>query len=174
MATIPTAYTWTIGELVTSTKINTYLRDAVSFLLDPPSARLSHSTTQSITTGTDTGMSLNTEAADADGGHSTSSNTSRYAPQTAGVWDLNAAVPFAANATGKREAAFRVNGTTTHHAAAIPAAVASRMCLNLSGKIPLTVGDYVEVVVFQDSGGNLNLDNTFRGGQRLDAYWRSP
>src|SRR5919197_2582011 len=171
MATVPTAYTWSVGELMTAAKMNSYLRDLASFLLSRPYASLTHNTTQSITNVTDTPVNFNTELADTDGGHSTSTNTSRYTAQTAGLWDVSACVPWEINGTGKREAYLKVNNTTYYGSDTATAAASSRVSAAPAALIPVSVGDYIEVQVYQNSGGALNIDNTFRGGQKLDLIW---
>lgn len=171
MATIPTAYTWTVGELLTSVKLNAYLRDAVTFLLARPFATLVNPATQSITTATDTALTWSTEVADTDGGHSTVTNTSRYTVQTAGHWTFTANVPWASNATGRREVWFRTNGTFVFSTVNMSAGASLQHGQSITEKIFMLVGDYVEAVVHQTSGGNLNVDNAFRGGQRFHAIW---
>jgi hypothetical protein len=171
MATIPTAYTWTVGELVTASKMNSFLRDAVSFLLARPSARLTHSTTQSIPDSVNTAVTFNTEGSDTDNGHSTVTNASRYTVQTAGTWSIDTCSPWVANATGKRELFIRSNGASDFASSAIVASASVRHALQVSDKIALSVGDYVEAVVWQSSGVALNLDNTFHGGQRMALIW---
>lgn len=171
MATVPTAYTWTVGELVSASKLNSYLRDVISFYLNRPSAILTHSLTQSISDSTFTAVAFNTEVADTDGGHSTTTNTTRYVVQTAGTWRITANVPWATNAAGKRELFIRVNGATDWSSSAITAGSNVSLGMSVTDNIPLNVGDYVEAVVWQSSGAALNVTNAFHGGQRLHAMW---
>jgi hypothetical protein len=170
MATIPSAYTWTVGELVTAAKMNAYLRDAVNFLLSPPYATLTHSTTQSFTTGTAAAVLFNSEVADTDNGHSTSSNTSRYTAQTAGMWKLDASTPWTSNGTGTRALSARTNGSTDNNATSM-AAAAGTTAVPVSDRLNMSVGDYVEVVALQSSGGNLTIVNSAYGGQRMSLKW---
>lgn len=171
MATIPTAYTWTVGELLTSAKLNTYLRDAVSFLLSRPTVRLTHTTTQAITTSAATALNFNTEDEDTDSMHSTTTNISRATVQTAGVWAFTAAAPWDANTTGKRECYLRVNGTTIYGGSSFSAGLTIAHSHSVSIRFRANVADFVEAVVLQTSGGNLNIDPTFHGGQRLTGIW---
>lgn len=171
MATIPTAYTWTVGELVTAAKFNQYLRDAISFLLNKPHARLRHSTTQSIVATTGTPVLFNTEDADDDNGHSTVTNTSRYTAQTAGTWKVMATTPWVANGTSKRELYLRKNNLTNYAGTSIDANQAVSHSLSTAGLVDLSVSDYVESWVWQGTAGPLNVTNAFQGGQRMDLIW---
>lgn len=171
MATIPTAYTWTVGEQVTAAKMNAYLRDAVSFLLARPYVRLLHGATQTIATGTATALDFTTEADDADGMHSTTTNPHLVTVQTAGVWTFTVAAPWAANGAGKRECWIRRNGVSIFAADAKNASAAINHAHSVTASFRCSVGDTVEAVVQQTSGGNLNIDNTVLGGQRLTGLW---
>lgn len=171
MATIPTAYTWTVGELVTAAKMNAYLRDLATFLLNRPYAQLTHNTTQSIPDSTMTPVSLNTETSDSDSGHSTSTNNSRYTAATAGVWTVHGTGPWVANTNGKRELHILKNGLTDY---AVDARDANRNVYhsaNVSCLVDLGAGDYASLFAWQNSGGALNLTNVNGSGQRFDLIW---
>lgn len=171
MAVIPTAYTWTVGELQTAAKLNAYLRDAVSFLLNRPYALLTRTTNQSVATSTTVDVGWDFEVADSDGAHSTVTNNNRYTAVTAGVFTLMCSTPWAGNATGARELNFRVNNTTTYAGnRGVPGASVSFVPA-ASRMIPLSVGDYVTVAVWQSSGGALNVDSTFATGALWDLVW---
>lgn len=94
MATVPNPRTWTVGELLTASKMNTDVRDALNFLLvNKPLAVLY--TTNTITPNNSfVNVTWNQEILDRDGGHSTSSNTDRYTAQTAGWYRVHCWVSF--------------------------------------------------------------------------------
>lgn len=169
--TAPTAYTWTVGELVSAAKLNAYLRDAVAFLLAPPHARLRHSTTQSIPNATLTAMAFDTEDADTDGGHSTVTNNHLYTAQTAGVYHCDVVAAWVANANGKRHVEILANGVTVHGASSFPAVINTAHNGHVSFAVPMSVGDTVAARVYQDSGGALNVTNASNGGQRMTLTW---
>lgn len=171
MATIPTAYTWTVGEQVTAAKMNAYVRDLATFLLNIPAVRLWHNTTQSVVDSTDAALAFNQEALDSDNGHSTVTNNSRYTVQTAGTWEFTAIVPWAGSAAGKRELSLRVNNTTTYGGQTVTATGSNRLAACVTVFAPMSVSDYMEAWVWQNSGGALLVDNTFRGGQWLLGKW---
>lgn len=125
-------------------------------------AQVYHSTTQSIATSTSTALNFDSEDHDDYGMHSTSVNTSRITiPSGAGgVYLVSAAAVFATNAAGIRLIWIQKNGTTAVSTYAIQlgqsanVAIVQTQCL-----IALAAADYIEAMVFQDSGGALNVGN---------------
>jgi hypothetical protein len=125
-----------------------------------PRASASNNGTQSLTSGTETIIALDSEDYDVGGLHSTVTNTSRMTiPAGAGgVYLCVGFVTYAANATGVRQAWFVVNGTNTDYQRAQdgnPSGTnASRVLV--SAILQLSAGDYVELAGRQTSGGALN------------------
>jgi hypothetical protein len=140
-----------------------------------PSASAYHSTTQSLTSGSATALNMNSERYDTDEGHSTSTDTSRYTVSVPGVYQLGAAVEFAANATGDRRLALRLNGSTIIAEQATRATASGVTRVAVARTWRLADGDYVEAVATQDSGGSLNTGNATAGtAQELSAVWVAP
>lgn len=79
----------------------------------------------------------------------------RLTCRVAGLYYLNAQIRFAANATGTRGLAIQVNAVsvTGEHRGAFSTQDAQ---LNISCAYPMVIGDYVQVLLYQSSGGNLN------------------
>lgn len=134
----------------------TELNDAFS----PPHCRIRHSVSQALTTATSTALAFDTETEDVGSCHDTATNNTRITVPAGGNgwWGFTACAEFAANATGHRDLSIRINGTTI--AAVVrdttPSGTkASRIAL--SAEFRLNVGDYVELIGYQDSGGNLNV-----------------
>jgi hypothetical protein len=160
VATVPNPRTWAVGEKLTAARANTEIRDALDFLMNPPTARLTHSATQSATTSTYTAHLFNTETFDTDGIHSTSVNTSRFTIVTTGKYRLSGAIGWAGNATGRRIQAWYKNGVIIS-GGAIAAVATSASSIVLGAPTitaQLTAGDYVELFGWQDSGGALNMN----------------
>ena len=136
------------------------VRDNLEFLIDPPVCSVFHSTSQLLPTTTGTVMLANSENFDNNSMHSTVTNTSRITCQTAGRYLLSALVGYAFHAPGHRAINLRVNGTVT-----IPGSVVVQATSIAGGSTGIVmthtavlgVGDYVEVIGFQASGGNLNV-----------------
>jgi hypothetical protein len=169
MATVPVPRTWTVGELLTAAKLNVDVRDALSFLLAPPLAILTKNGVQSVTSGSYVALTWPTEQVDRDGGHSTSTNTNRYTAQTAGYYLLNEWNEWGLTSTsGYRRIGFRINGVTITAQEARTSTPSMAMS-HLSGLAFLSVNDYVEVMVDQNSGSALDVASN----ARWDIIWSS-
>lgn len=124
-------------------------------------ARVTHSTTQSISNITDTALSFDTERYDTDVIHDTATNNSRLTCKTGGTYLIIAQVGFAANATGIRQVKILLGGTTIIALDLRSSAGAVfQTRVTAATQYPLGVNDYVEAFVYQDSGGSLNTEQT--------------
>lgn len=156
MPTVPATRTFVAGEVVLASYFNTYINGPIGYLLAPPIFQGRQTSSQTLTTGTFTAVTFDAEDVDSAGGHSTSSNTSRYTAQYAGWYQGGGGCAFAANATGRRMSRFAVNGTTLNGSmAGIPANAATIPYALRPTFIFLNLSDYMEQSAFQDSGGNL-------------------
>jgi hypothetical protein len=88
--------------------------------------------------------------------HDTSTNNSRLICKTAGKYQINANIAWALNATGVRELGLFLNGTTGIAYVSVPGS-ATLSEQSISTLYDLAVNDYVEVSVYQTSGGALNV-----------------
>lgn len=127
-----------------------------------PCVRVTHNAAQTITTATNTALAFNTERFDqagnaADTMHDTVTNNSRLTCRYAGVYQITGNVEWVANATGERMTLIRLNGATQIGRSYIQASAAVGHAYSVSTLYALAVNDYVELVVFQNSGGNLNV-----------------
>ena len=121
--------------------------------------RIYNSTTQSIGNSADTLATFDSEEFDTDGYHSTASNTSRITIPAGlgGYYHVGFIVLWADNATGlrigrilKTGASVRASQVTT-----FPNAGGNTPHISYETIISLAAGDYVEVNLFQTSGGSL-------------------
>jgi hypothetical protein len=136
-----------------------------------PSARVFHTSAQAIPNNTFTALNFGSERWDSAAMHDTVTNNSRITCRVAGEYDIGASVHFAANATGNRFVLLRLNGVTSIGADGSPNFGASQTAyLNTATRYRLAVGDYIEVVVYQDSGGSLNTAVT---GNISPEFWLS-
>lgn len=117
------------------------------------------SAAQSLTTSVEAAIALNSERWDNAAIHDTVTNNSRMTVPTgwAGVWTIEAWGEWAANVTGRRYLRLKVNGTTTVAIQQVNVTSAGFADITISKSWKLAVGDYVEVLAFQDSGGALNV-----------------
>lgn len=160
--TFPISTPWAPTGLVTQaamdTKFTTPINDLYTLLANPPLAKMRNSAGQSVANSTPTALTWDTEDFDTAGGHSTSSNTSRYTCQTgtAGKYRVHGVAYWTGNATGVRETWLRVNGVDVPGSMArMPSATTGAMTAEQETIVQLAVGDYVEVFVQQTSGGAL-------------------
>lgn len=143
-------------------------------VIDPPFAKLKRTANQTIANNTATAVAWDAEDEDTHNGHSTSSNNTRYTCQVAGVYDLDAAIPWVADGTGIRQIDFRKNGTDTDTGIRQPAISSFTASYCASGKVRLAVGDYVEVIVTQNSGASLAVNQGHAKGPLFSVAWVRP
>lgn len=154
-----------VGDARTGEHVATLLWGNDLLVLGPvgsgsvPSARVYNDANISIDHNTLTALTFNTERYDTASFHSTSSNTSRLTAPTAGLYIIGGSAQFAVNATGRRRVSIRLNGTTeiAVQEPAVDADAAINWSAALSTSYELAASDYVELLVFQTSGGALNV-----------------
>jgi hypothetical protein len=162
MAVVPTSHTFVDG-VATSSEMNAFVRDPVAFLMRVPHAHLRRTTAQSTTSGLGAPIDFDQEVFDDDvdgiGGHDPGTNPSRYTAKYPGAYQLNGGATFATNATGTRGSFWRVNGADVAGSLAVfPASAAGGVSFVAKPiQAYLNVGDYVQLVAFQSSGGALDL-----------------
>ena len=155
---VPIPRTFTVDETETGAFFNTQ-RDALNFLLGPPDLVVNQSVAQTLTSGANAMVSFNATIVDTYGGHSNSTNNSRYTCQAAGWYWFKGNPVVVSNATGGRTCSLFKNGAQiTTSFVVYPAAGTfyAAMGIECSTLLQLSVGDYVELSVAQDSGGNLS------------------
>lgn len=147
------------GTAISSTTFGVPVKNNCDALANPPIAKMRNSANQSITNGTDTAMTWDTEDFDTVGGHSTVTNTSRYTCQAgyAGYYQVNGTVFYAASTLGSfRTAWFKVNGTdVTGSSNKSLVAANTTMSVSTGTKVFLNAGDFVELWTRQDTSGAL-------------------
>lgn len=168
-----TPRTWVTNEKPTAAQFNTHLRDNLEFLAGPDRAYAYRSSDQTIATASWDVISMGAENYDTNGLHSNSTNPSRITAAVAGLYLVTAQVNFAGSSTGDRRLQIRKNAGGTQANGTLwgqdnrRATASNNTVSNLSAQVPLAAGDYVELFVYQDSGGNLAAN----GGQ--DMTWMS-
>jgi hypothetical protein len=114
----------------------------------------------SVANNTLTAITFNSERWDIGACHSTSSNTSRLTVPSGGggIYMIGGNVQYASSATGVRSTSIRLNGTTTIAAMSDNSLTATTLAHTICTMRRLAAADYVELTVFQTSGGNLNVE----------------
>lgn len=139
-----------------------------------PMCRVYRTTAQSIPSATWTAVTFNAERYDTANMHSTSSNTSRLTVPSgaAGVYQFTASAVFAANGTGGRLIRLRLNtGLVIGGEFLYPTSGTYLTGMLAVAEYKLSAGDFVEVEVYQDSGGALNLNSFSAYTPEFSARW---
>ena len=132
-----------------------------------PAARVSHDADQTISNNTQTTLAFNTEKYDYDAIHDNTTNNSRLTCKTAGLYTITASIQFASNSSGSRAILILLNGTTIIGGDQRDASPDIATTCNVSVDYPLAVNNYVEVQVYQNRGGNLNVVSS---GERTPLF----
>lgn len=151
--------TWVAGEVVTAAYLNTYLRDNMKWLsTDKPMVRAYRSTTQTITTGTYTGIQMTSESFDNADIHSTTTNTDRFTvPSGAGgKWLVGSSVEWTWSSIGVfRIAAVSVDGGFQFQSSSPTTASSSTTPVSTFGLVSAASAAVIRPTCYQDSGGDL-------------------
>ncbi|MEV6046030.1 hypothetical protein [Streptomyces xanthochromogenes] len=174
--TVPVAATVAPGQFITGALWNAQVAALNSFALAVPVFSGYATTVQSIAgANVMVALNLDTEALDADGGHSTVTNTSRYTPTVPGLYFAIGSVGWPANNTGDRRLQIGLNGggvvgsgTSYDPTTGVTNGMQTMTTVSCNGTT-----DYIEVMAAQASGGNLS---TIAGGifsPSLRVFWIS-
>jgi hypothetical protein len=166
MATYPTYPTYTAAKRATATDANNFA-NGIKLGWSPPQCMAYRTTVGSVNSATTTLIALTAEDYDNDGMHDVAVNTSRIIAQTAGHYQIDACISWAANTTGYRGIIVRLNaagsaaGGTLLQSNYYPTPGSSQAATSWAS-LPyrFNSGDYVEMFGVQNSGGALGLDIT--------------
>ncbi len=139
-----------------------------------PTARAGKSAAQVISNNTSTQINFNTEKYDTDSMHDNSTNPSRITFNTAGKYLLTASVAFESNTTGRRAVWFRINGATAIEQDEPDTNGNDATWINVSSVFEFVKGDYAEVLVYQNSGGDLSVNRIADRTPIFTATWLAP
>jgi hypothetical protein len=171
------------GDVYTAASHNAILQNLAGYRV-PPMCIVSTDTNVAITTATETALAFqsastpNTDMTLTAGtSSSTLANGGKVTVTTAGVYLVTFSILFASNATGVRGAAVIKNGTGTWFAGT--SALQDNSAANSggaqmvkgSGLLSLAANDYLQLTVYQTSGGNLNAATASPAGNLLTIAW---
>ena len=114
-------------------------------------------TNQSINDSTFTAMSFDAEDFDTDGLHEAVTNPSRITIALTGKYFVSTTTYWAVSAVGSRFLVVRKNAVATDLLTAGMAGAVAGFPQNTNGILSLASGDYIEALVWQNSGGALNV-----------------
>lgn len=171
---IPSFSTASAGGTLTAALWNSNVRDAGNFFLAVPQVILTQSSAvQAAANVTFINVLWDTEVRDNDATHSTVTNTSRITIVTAGYYTISGTAGWAGSAAGQRISRWAVNGTavagTETCANAALATTSAYRCT--STDLFLNVGDYLEMQIWQNSGGSLNTNIGSSTNSRCAVRW---
>jgi len=146
------------GAILSVTDLREY---AYHRMQGAPAVRAYHNAAQSIPNAAYTSLAFNSEDFDTDALHDLAVNNSRLTATIPGKYRISANISFEENAAGFRLAAIRYNGVQLAAQQTIPSiGGAIYTSLSLTTTLDMAVGDYVEVRVYQSSGGALDVEYT--------------
>lgn len=122
-----------------------------------PSCRLVEPTSQSIAHNTITVIAFTNETFDATDMHNNIVNPERITATTAGKYLIVGQVSFPAIATGRRQMFLRKGGIATGAYTEPTPSASNDSTEQVADTVELAVNDYVDLCVFQTSGGALNV-----------------
>lgn len=153
----------TVGEKAVGTQGQVLVTDTANTrgvqwrTLDAARARRG-STNQSVANATLVAVTFDTEDLDTNGMYSTGTNPSRITIQRKGSYLVVGQIDYAASATGTKYAYIRKNGTDYNAFQGGYAQTAVETGVNVSSFLDtLAIGDYLELIAYQSSGGALNV-----------------
>lgn len=157
------AQTWTDDVSTGSAARFNVLEEGVKDVSLAPCVRVYHSVNQAVVTATLTALAFNSERFDQAAGaastqHDTVTSNSRLTCRYAGIYQITGCAEFSANATGYRDLRVYLNTATMialNRDVTASGSLTSEM--NVSTLYSLAVNDYVELMVYQTAGVNVNV-----------------
>ena len=119
-------------------------------------ARVYDASDQTIANATGTAVAFDTEMYDTGGFHDNSTNNSRLTAPVSGYYIITGHIRFYGNATGIRWISIREGGDTGIARQYNSSPGAGDIVLSVATIYYLAASEYVELMVYQDSGGNLD------------------
>ena len=134
--------------------------------------RVTDAGTQTLTNNTATAIAMDAERWDTDAFHSTSVANTRLTVPTgmAGYYNIGAIIGFATHATGFRFVRILLNGTTNIGETRGIAGGGNWNVVACNIVYKLAATDYVEVIAYQNSGGDLD---TVKSANITPEFWMS-
>jgi hypothetical protein len=174
VGTVPTFATEVPGNFLTAALWLASVQQGAGWMINArPVFHGFQAVAQSFTTVVSAAFLLDSEDYDTDGGHSTSTNTSRFTPQTPGTYLVIGSSGWAANATGFRRVWLQKNGTALIGTGLGVDAGTANICGGLCMAFVVLNGttDYVEVWGQQGSGGSLLSSVAGQFVPSMSAIW---
>jgi hypothetical protein len=138
-------------------------------------ARVYNSAAISTTNTVEVALTFDSERNDVGAFHSTGSQTERLVIPADGFYGVFGSVIFAGDPDGRRNLFLRVDGTTyIAKQTMITDPGGGAIELAIATGYHFTAGQYVELMVSQNSGGNLDVNSTGNSTPEFGAYFIAP
>lgn len=162
---VPSMSTFYAGQRLRAADMNSQVRDAVNWTISGKTCRAVRNGSQSIPNNTVTAIQFNTEDFDPLAWHDNVTLPNIVVPNMAGYYQVDAGMEFVNAAGGNREAFIRAKsfggGPFLFAGSSQLGNATYRSRLSVSTVVYQNGStDYVELVVFQDSGAALNTSVT--------------
>ena len=148
---------------------------AVGFHIPPPTALLLQNTLQSLPSMVSTRILFDTAVRDSDGGHSGTTNPSRYTAPIPGLYNVSVFASILGG--GSTAGGERSVGIIVNNAAFWSLQLLAPTSLNggsyqgsAEADIPMNAGDYIEATLWQDSGTTMSTSNSYYQA-RMGVRW---
>lgn len=159
---IPTFASEVPGNYLTSALWNSNVYNGFTFLYNRPLFQGYQSAAQSIANTSLTNIAIDTTIVDTYGGHSNTTNNSRYVCQAgaAGWYRITVSLGFTANAAGSRLIEIHKNGVAVKliQSGNDSSRTDINAALQCTAVVQLAAGDYLEGCAYQTSGGALSTN----------------
>ena len=137
-----------------------------------PAAHVTRTGPQSIPDNVETALQFDSERYDTAAMHDNATNNSRMTAPVPGIYAVTAQIDWAFDVDPGRELSIRRNGGT---AVAFAREGADNVTLQqVTTQIKLQAGDYIEAIVFQESGADLNVLTQGEYSPELSMAWVAP
>lgn len=170
---VPNPATEAPGNLITGAVWNAQVRDAINFLTYPPIFLASSTVTTSVTNRVWTPVTLNTTLVDTYTGFN-AANSSYVAPVN-GWYFCSGTVAWPSSGVGVRATAFYKNGAAYSPGAfgMLPSTNSGFLAQGVQALqlLYLAVGDYVQLMTSQDSGGTLSTGSFAYLPTSMQIFW---
>jgi hypothetical protein len=140
----------------------------------PDGARVYNDADETIPDSTATALTFNSERYDNGGLHSSVSNTSRLTAQKAGVYTIFGHVEWEGNAVGYRQLSIYWSGGYKIAQQTFVPGYGSSFNMSIASVWHLAAGEYVELWVFQTSGGDLRVWAALDMSPEFAMQWLGP
>lgn len=135
-----------------------------------PYVRVTKTSNQSLTNNVQTSVSWDLARYDPWQMFQPGVSANRLYCQVPGLYQIGAQFQWGTSSAGYRSMTFRINGTTYWlNQTFAPIVTATNTVTVNNGQITLNLGDYVEVLGYQNSGGALNVEGA--SGFYVSEFW---